>query len=233
MTRLAENRDTHLSPAEVAAETLRQFDQQMTEPSIRSLASALRVAPSAIYHHFASVAAIYQGAVELVWREASSNFLELEPNPLEADPEDVLVAVGIATRRAWLGHYRLAPYMAATPEATETISNSLGLMAILFERLGLQGDRAAAAFHTYASFMIGEVLFAADRLRANEQLEAQRSRGDRAGEFHAAPAAEYTERTHESTRRAIDEVMGLSITDPARDEQLVAEGIRRLVKSLR
>src|SRR5688500_17069987 len=118
MTRLAENRDTHLTPGEVAAEALRQFDAGGAEPSIRSLAAALQVAPSAIYHHFDSRAAFVQGAVELVWQQSATEFLELVPEPYEEEPDVVLIAAGLAARRAWLAHYRLAPYMAATPEAT-------------------------------------------------------------------------------------------------------------------
>ena len=53
MTRLAEGRSTHLERSEIAAETLRLFDQG-SDPSIRQLAKELMVTPSAIYHHFES-----------------------------------------------------------------------------------------------------------------------------------------------------------------------------------
>ena len=153
MTRLAENRETHLSPAEIAAEALRQFDEEPSEPTIRSLATALRVAPSAIYHHYPSRSAIVQSAVELAWAEATRRLLEEIPRPLEGDPEDVLVATGVATRRTWLAHNRLAAYMAASPESNEFTARALGLMGSMFERLGLDGDDAAAGFYTYSSFM--------------------------------------------------------------------------------
>lgn len=233
MTRLAENRDSFLTRAEIAAEALRQFDVGGDEPTIRSLAAELRVAPTTIYYHFPSRSAIVQASVELAWQEASAELLELEPKPVEADPVDVLVASGIATRRTWLRHHRLAPYMAATPEANQVINNALGLMANVFERLGLRDERAASAFHTYSSFMLGAVLFAAARRRANEELEAERGNGDGTGRFHAEPAEDLAQSSSESTRLSIDDVMEVSIADPARDEELFAEGIRRLVKSLR
>jgi AcrR family transcriptional regulator len=217
MPRLAADRQTHLTRAEIAQEALRQFDTRTKEPSLRSLAAELRVAPTAIYHHFPSQAAIHQAAVELVWGEAAIRLLDLVPKPLAADPVDVLVAAGIATRRAWLAHHRLARYMAATPEANQFTTNALALMANVFERLGLEGDHAARCFHSYASFMIGAVLFAADRVSANERLErgtAERPSGERA-------------------RLSIDEVMDLSVVDPARDEELFVEGLRRLVESFR
>jgi AcrR family transcriptional regulator len=233
MTRLGLKRDTHLTPSEIGREALRQFDEQTTEPSTRSLASALRVAPSAIYHHFPSRAAVFQAAVELVWAEATSELLQLVPRPMEADAEEVLVAAGIATRRAWLHHHRLVPYMAATPEANQVISDALGLMAVVFERLGLRGERAASAFHTYASFMLGAVLFAAERKLANEKLELEKNGGDGNGRFRSEPIPAAAERSSEETRISIDDVMDVSIVDPARDEELFAEGLRRLVLSVR
>jgi AcrR family transcriptional regulator len=231
MTRLAANRDTHLTPAEIAAEALRQFDAGGAEPSIRSLATALRVAPSAIYHHFGSRAAIVHGAVDLVWAESAIEFLKLAPKPFEEGPDEVLVAAGLGTRRAWLAHFRLAPYMAATPEATESITNSLGLLANVFERLGLEGERAAAAFHTYSSFMIGAVLFAAARRAANEQLIEGNGDGQREG-FYADLDPAVARRSSEGTRESFETIMEVSNVDPARDEELFAEGLRRLVERL-
>lgn len=228
MTRLAAARDTHLTPAEIAEEALRQFDERDREPSIRSLAAALHVAPTAIYHHFTSQAAIYQAAVERVWAEAATEIGRLMPRPLEEPPAEVLVAVGLGTRRAFVAHHRVARYMAATPEANEFIANSLGLMANLFERLGLEGEAAAACFHSYASFMLGAVLFAADRKAANEQLE-RRSGGKGRDRFHAAHSPGAKRSSSERTRLSIDEVMDLSVVDPAHDEELFEDGLRRLV----
>jgi len=229
MTRLAAKRDTHLTPAEIAAEALRQFDASGDEPSIRSLASALKVAPSAIYHHFASRSDIVHAAVALVWDRATSELLELVPMPFDADPVEVLVASGIATRRAWLAHYRLAPYMAATPGSSEFITNALGLLANVLERMGLEDERAAAALHTYSSFMIGAVLFAAARSAANEQLEANGNGHSR--RFEARPSD--LAGSSAGTRASIAAVMEVSVTDPERDEKLFAEGLERLIASLR
>lgn len=230
MTRLAAKRDTHLTPAEIAAEALRQFDAGGDEPSIRSLATALKVAPSAIYHHYGSRAVIVRAAVALVWDQARSELLEQVPNPFEADPAEVLLAAGIGTRRAWLAHYRLAPYMAATPESNELMTNAVGLLATVLERLELKGERAAKALHTYSSFMIGAVLFAAARLAANEQLDGEPKNGRPGERFLTRSGAGRRPTKH--TRLSIDEVMDLSILDPVRDEELFAAGLRRLVNSL-
>jgi AcrR family transcriptional regulator len=231
--RLAADRKTHLTRAEIAEEALRQFDTRTREPSIRGLAGELRVAPTAIYHHFPSQAAIHQAAVELVWGEAATRLLDLVPKPLAADPVDVLVAAGIATRRAWLAHHRLARYMAATPEANEFTTNALGLMASVFGRLGLEGDRAARCFHSYASFMIGAVLFAADRATANELLEPGTGASAHGGRSQTADTPGAERPSSERTCLSIDAVMDLSVVDPAGDEALFVEGLRRLVESFR
>jgi AcrR family transcriptional regulator len=231
VTRLAAGRETHLTPDEIAEEALRQFDRGTAAPSIRSLAKALRVTPAAIYHHFPSQAAVFEATVQLVWAEATAELLELEPMPLEAPPVDVLVASGIATRRAWLRHFRVAPYLAATPEANEFVSNALGLMVNVFQRLGLEGEEAGAAFHGTSSFVIGSTLFAATRLAANDQLSRRvpvGGEGERLdGEAGPAPA----DSSGDETRRALDTMMHVSVTDPARDEELFAQGLRRLIDS--
>ena len=225
MTKLASDRTTHLTRAEIAAEALLQFDSDHAAPSIRSLASALRVAPTGIYYHFPSRASIFQAAVELVWNEAAAITIELVPDPGSADPVEVLVAAGLATRRAWLNHHRLARYMAATPESNEFTSTALSLFADVFERLGLSGEELATAFHNYASFMIGAVLFAADRLTANAELAVDGGPYER---FNRTEP-QYSRRTPRSARREVEAVMNLSISDPARDEALFELGLRRLV----
>jgi hypothetical protein len=62
MTRLARNRDTHLTREEIAAEALRCFDESASAPSIRHLAEVpLRVTPSAIYPHLRECSQLQAG----------------------------------------------------------------------------------------------------------------------------------------------------------------------------
>jgi hypothetical protein len=126
----------------------------------------------------------------------------------------VLVTAGIATRRAFGRHYRIAPFVAASPETTEFMSALLGMLADVFERLGLQGEDASVSFHTYASFTIGAVLFAATRRVANEKLGIPGKRGQKPS---ASPS--------------LDDAIDIPATDPARDEELFAAGLRRLIAS--
>ncbi len=225
MTRLAKGRDTHLLPEEIAAEALRQFDAGSEAPSIRQLATALGVAPSAIYHHFPSRAAIVRAAVEIVWDECAQELLAMTPDPFTDDPAEVLVAVGIATRRAFGRHYRIAPWMAATPQGNPREVATLRLMTNLFERMGLHGEDAAAAFHAYASFTFGAVLFAANRRITNERLAAESRDGD-------ADKAAYPVDTEPDggTLPALQRMVQISTTDPGRDEELFALTLRRLVE---
>jgi AcrR family transcriptional regulator len=222
MARLPNDRDTHLTPEEIVGEALRQFDEGKAEPSIRSLAAALHVAPSAIYHHFGSRAEIIDRLVERVWLEAVTEMLAIEPQPLKADPTDVLVSAGVGTRRAWLRHVHLSPYLAASPEMSEFTRNAFLLMGDLFTRMGLDGERGGVAFHAYSTFMIGSVLFAAGRQAADERLTRSGS-PTRARTDNSDP---------DPTRQALEEMMDLSSADPVRDERLFEDALRRLVASL-
>jgi AcrR family transcriptional regulator len=214
MARIAKGRDRVLTREEIAAETLRQFDTGAEPPSIRALAAALGVAPSAIYHHFESQAAIVQAATELVWEEATRDFLAAFPDPYNEDPAEMLVAAGITTRRAFGRHYRIAPFIAASAETSGFMTEVLGVLAVVFERLGLQGEDASVSFHTYASFTIGAVLFAATRRVANEKLGIAGMR-----------------RPERAARRPLEDAIDIPATDPARDEELFAAGLRRLIES--
>ena len=256
MTRLARDRDTHLTEEEIAGEALRCFDTATSAPSIRQLATALKVTPSAIYHHYPSRAAIVQAAVGLVWDEATAKLLELVPDPLSADPVEVLVSSGLATRRAFGEHFRIAPFMAATPQADRHMVAIIALMTNVFDRLGLDADDAAASFHSYASFTIGSTLFAATRHITSEGAEgeaeseksevapAERIRsGSRSGSGSGSGEAERSGSSgavgsisgeaagSESAgiHHALDEMLDVSITDPQRDEELFVQGLRRLI----
>lgn len=228
MTRLARNRDTHLTPREIAVEALRQVDAGEAA-TIRDLAAALDVVPSAIYHHYPSRGAILQAAVDVVWEETAAEVVRIEPDPFAADPAHVLVVAGIAVRRTFARHYRIAPYAAATPAADGLMARTLALFAGLFERLGLTGDEAAAAFHTYASMTLGSVIFTAMRRIADENLKAgEGAAGER---FHSSPDPEAAARASAATREAIDDVVDVSTVDRERDEQLFEDGLRQLVAS--
>jgi AcrR family transcriptional regulator len=210
--RLAHDRDTHLTPDEIATEALRQFDAGGA-PSIRSLAAALKVAPTAIYYHFPSRGAIIDAAVEKVWAEAFQLGVELVPDAGEAPPADVLVAAGLATRRAFVRHGLLAQHLAEIPEIGQRMVNHLSLLADAFERLGRHGDDAAAAFHTYASFVIGSTLFVTIRAVSGAPKIADPD--------PQAPNAD--------TRAALQRMMIVSAQDPERDEELFVRGLRQIV----
>jgi AcrR family transcriptional regulator len=230
VTRLARDRDTHLTREEIAVEALRCFDQSAGAPSIRQLATVLRVTPSAIYHHFPSRAAIIQSAVDLVWDEAGARFLELVPDPFTADPVEVLVTAGIATRQVFGAHYQLAPFIAATPQSNGPLTAIVTLMADAFERMGLDGEEAAASFHAYASYTLGSVLFAATRRITNEQLltglPSERHSTDPMGPVDRPPNAGAG---NAAFRQALGEMIDISVVDSGRDEKLFANGLRQLV----
>lgn len=234
--------ETELKPAEIVAEALRQYDASPLPPSAATVAAALEVDPAAIERHFPTRTALVQASVEAAWNESVAELLELVPKPLEADPEMVLVAIGVATRRVWCRHFRLAPYLAASPAENDFLERSVGLMTALFGQLVDDPEQAAAGFHAYSAFMIGAVLFAASRRLADEQLglgaegggrdgagargDDARSRADDARSQANAAEAE------DPIRAALDRVVALGNADPAGDEELFVRGLRRLVASL-
>lgn len=219
-----------LTREEIAQEALRQFDAGPTEPSIRSLAARLRVVPAAIYYHYPSRAAVVQAVVERVWRQAWHELQRLLSELSAPDPVEVLVSIGLATRRAWLSHYRVARYMAATPDVNPVTAGSVELMGQVLKGLGLEGEDAARAFHSFASFMIGAVLLAAERKAADEQLRLAASGTLRRSRTRRTPTI--APRSPEPAALTIDRIADLSTTDPDLDEILFAEGLRRLIRSL-
>ena len=227
MTRLAAGRSTHLEPEEIAAETLRLFDQG-DDPSIRQLANALSVTPSAIYHHFDSRAEIVQAAVELVWVEVLADTAAEVGNPFESDPVEVLTAVGVQARRAFIRHHTIAPYMTLIPRSTELAAGGVSLFANAFERLGVSGEVAGEAFHYYASYCFGTALYAASRLNARQALGHYRPDHEQLEKLRREASVEDT--STEQTRAALDEVLDLSDIDPGRDERLFALGLRQILQ---
>ena len=227
MTRLAAGRTTHLEPEEIARETLRLFDEG-SDPSIRQLATALNVTPSAIYHHFDSRAEIVQAAVELVWTEILAETTVAVGNPFEADPLEVLLTVGLNARRAFLRHFRITPYMAAIPRSGELSAGGMALFANVFERLGVSGPEAGDAFHYYASYCFGNALYAASRLGANQVLGPEHPGHEQLEEFRRNAGIEGT--SSEETRAALDAVLDLSEMDPERDEELFVMGMRQILE---
>jgi len=227
LTRLAAGRTTHLEPEEIAAETLRLFDAG-GDPSIRQLAAALNVTPSAIYHHFSSRAEIVQAAVELVWTEVLSQTASKVGNPFEADPVETLITVGLYARRAFLQHYKITPYMSAIPRSDELSAGGIALFANVFERLGVSGEAAGDAFHYYASFCFGSALYAASRLNAHEELGPEHPGHEELEKFRHEAGVQDT--SSEQTRAALDSILDLSEMDPERDEELFVAGLRRILE---
>lgn len=100
-------------------------------------------------------------------------------------------------------------------------------MTLVFEGLGLESEEAAGGFHTYCSFVFGAVIVAATRRITDEQLGGAEGgrRTDLGGDDLVMG------QQSELTLRALSSIPTLSVTDPERDEELLVEGLRRLITS--
>lgn len=223
---MAAGRTTHLAPEEIAREALQLFDEG-GDPSIRQLAVALNVTPSAIYHHYSSRAEIVQAAVELVWTEVLAETTIAVGNPFEADPVEVLTTVGLFARRAFLRHYKITPYMAAIPRSDELSAGGIALFANVFERLGVSGEDSGDAFHYYASYCFGNALYAASRLNANQELGSEHPGHEELEAFRRDAGVAGT--SSEETRASMDAILDLSEIDPERDERLFILGLEQIL----
>ncbi|HMT04567.1 MAG: TetR/AcrR family transcriptional regulator [Solirubrobacterales bacterium] len=226
MTRLAAGRSTHLEPDEIAKATLELFDEGR-DPSIRQLAVALNVTPSAIYHHYDSRAEIVQAAVEIVWREIIEEVTGIVGSPFEADPVEALTALGLVSRRAFIRHHSITPYMAGIPRAEELSALGLAMFASVFERFGMTGRVAGEAFHAFASFCFGNALYAASRIAADETLGSDHPTHEELESIRAASGISDTSTAE--TRLEVDSILDIFETNPERDEALFEAGLSRLL----
>ncbi len=227
MSRLGHGRTTPLSRDEIAAEVLRQFDSGDAEPSIRTLAAALGVTPRAIYHYFDSRAELVDAALSLVWEEAVADVVVAfaEIDDAVGDPVGFFVAAGVATRRAFGRHHRLARYLGLTSEPNERLAGAVAVLGTLFEAMGLDGDDAGQALHSYLTFVLGSIVLAANRATIRDRRDAPpadppfSTRG-----LRPDGAPEVGDETVDS----IDEVLR-SDADETVLEARFEEGLRRLV----
>lgn len=230
MPRLGHGRTTPLSAEEVAAEFLRQFDSADREPSYRTLAAALGVTPRAIYHYYDGRRQLLQAALSLVWEEAAADIVAAfaEPDHAFDDPVEFFVMAGVATRRAFGRHPRLARYLAVTSDPDERVAGAVAVLGAAFERLGIEGEDAGLALHSYLTFVLGSAVLAANRV-VNESDPDIAATTDavfstRGARPEGAPVA------GEATLDSIDDVVG----GPRREDVEAARfeaGLRRLIRS--
>jgi AcrR family transcriptional regulator len=171
MAKLAKGRTEYLTPEEITREALRQFDEGDRPLSMRNLAKAMGVAPSSIYHYFASEDAIIRSAVALVYEEAIADFFALHHDQFPEDPVDFLVSSARCLRRAFTAHFRIAPYLAMAPEGTDRFGGIMAVLGSSFERMGFHGKTAGRALYAFGNYVYGSILVSASIRIADERLE--------------------------------------------------------------
>jgi AcrR family transcriptional regulator len=228
---MAAGRTTQLSAHEIAAELLRLFDESGGEPSIRALAGSLGVSPRAIYHYYETRDQLVVAAMDLVWEEAIADIVETIADPLTdlGDPLDFFVTAGVATRRAFRRHRRLAMNIGMPTGPSERLSGGLAIIGSGLEQLGLSGERAGLAMYTYATYVLGSIMLDASR------WSIERANGEHAVEPPDVEAAralvpDDAPTLGDDTFAAIDQVVAGGGRDPDADDELFAAGLRTLLQ---
>jgi AcrR family transcriptional regulator len=230
MARLAAGRTTQLSADEIAAELLRLFDESGGEPSIRALATSLGVSPRAIYHYYETREQLVGAAMDLVWEEAIADIVEQIADPLTdlGDPLDFFVIAGVATRRAFRRHRRLAMNLGMPSGASERLSGGLAIIGSGLEQLGLTGERAGLAMYTYTTYVLGSIMLDASR------WSIERAKGEPASAHTEAEARalvpDDAPAVSDATFMAIDHVIAGGVRDPEVTEAMFAAGLRTLLR---
>jgi AcrR family transcriptional regulator len=229
VARLAAGRTTQLSAEEIAAELLRLFDESGGEPSIRALATSLSVSPRAIYHYYETREQLVMAALDLVWDEVIADVVSSIADPVHdlGDPLDFFVLAGVASRRAFRRHRRLAMHISMPSAPSERLSGGLAIIGSAFEELGLTGERAGLALYAYTTFLLGSIILDANRWssqRADDEVATARDAVAHTLVPDDAPAVS------EATFRSIDQVLAGRERDPEEDEAMFAAGLRALLQ---
>jgi len=224
MSRLAKGRATHLSKDEIARAALHHFDTSKEPFSMRRLGQMLGVAPGAVYKHFPSEADVIAAALGLVFDEIVEEVLG-QGDPLGLDPVEVLVRSGVAMRRAFARHFRIAPYLVSSPASTPRLSGVLAIVGAIFESIGLVGERAGFAAYIYGNYVYGSVIFASAR-----RMSREREEGAGFSSFEHRPTD--APRVAEATSQSIDEVVAGAAADTELDDRRFEEGLRLLLDGL-
>ena len=229
MTRMAKGRTTHLTAEEIAVELLRQYDVNHGEPSIRGLAAALNVTPRAIYHYYDTRQDLVEATMTLVWQEVVADVLTEIADPVTdvGDPIEFFVTVGVATRRAFGRHKRLAMHLGMTVQPSSRVAGTMAIIGSAFEQLGIKGDAAGLAMYSFLTYVLGSIL-----------LEASRWSSENDGTISGPPDPDVSLRelrpedapaVDDDTVDAIDRVVASDRPDGSTNEDLFAAGLRQLI----
>jgi AcrR family transcriptional regulator len=230
MTRMAVGRTTHLSQEEIVETALVLLDEGDGEFSMRALAARLKVSPAALYHHFERQNDLVAAVVARVWDEAVTEFLAAVSEPFSgnADPLEVLVVGAICARRAFGRHPRVAPYIALPPRGGEArLAGALAVFGFMMERLGIEGHLAGDAMYAYSNYVIGSLLFSAQRQLVIEQLDV---RPAPQGYSSSASRPEDAPVPSAETIAAIDQVVATEGSEA--EEAMFVSGLHALLRGL-
>jgi TetR/AcrR family tetracycline transcriptional repressor len=154
MPRIQRPQRPALSREYILDKALRLIDSiGLEEFTFRKLAKEIGANPMAAYHYFPGKAALFDGIVEVIYREIRAG----EKGP-ERVPRSRVIAVARGMRAAFLRHPRALPLLGTRPAATRAMAPLIESFIVVLEEAGVPKKRVLDAVDCLATFVIGHTL---------------------------------------------------------------------------
>ena len=143
--------------------------------TLRRLGTELNVSYTAIYTYFKSRDDLLAALVERLSREIVDDI-----NPTGTSPREVILAVGIATRRTLAKRPRLIPVFAmGGTDGSDGAADAMLSIVTMLEAAGLRGDQLTSAYRSIESYIVGSTVF--DYGAAPDHVKLRRQRYKQSG----------------------------------------------------
>ena len=123
--------------------------------TLRRLGAEINVSYTAVYTYFKSRDDLLAALVERVSREIVDGI-----SPTGTSPREVILAVGISTRRTLAKRPRLIPVFAqGGTDGSDGAANAMLSIVTKLEDAGLQGEQLTSAYRSIESYIVGSTVF--------------------------------------------------------------------------
>ena len=164
--------------------------------TLRRLGAELNVSYTAIYTYFKSRDDLLAALVERLSKEIVDDI-----SPTGTSPREVILAVGVSTRRTLAKRPRLIPVfaMGGTDGSDGAADAMLSIVAGL-EEAGLRGEQLTSAYRSIESYIVGSTIF--DYGSAPNHVKLRRQRYKQSGHPDFVAVAKSDKATTEHNEQA-------------------------------